>query len=129
MNESKTLLERRIKEGDESLAERTKYSVIRNRLVAMGGTSSNDIYAEKFEKGDFLILNYRNYDDDKVPLEIVNNRHSEKTVLKKLYENALEVAIQVAERDGNDLMDLTGHVPIPKNAKYYIDRGEKIPSN
>jgi hypothetical protein len=122
--DSRTLLEKTIlkEEDGESLPERIRYSVIANRSVGMGGSCTNDIYAERFNRRDYLIINSRNIDDDKQPLAIVNERYTDVVVLSILYEKALEVANERAKLDGNSVLDLTGNVPIPDEAKYYRDR-------
>ena len=126
--DSRTLLKQKCHEGKGNLVERTSYSIIANKLVGMGGACSNKIYAKKFNDGDYLIMDNQMFHNREVPLAIVNDRHSFDQVLGVLYEKALEVAIKRAEFDDNDFLDLTGHdVPIPEEAKYYIEKDEKLP--
>ena len=118
-NDSKTLLKKSVSETEGTSVERTRYSVIAGRMVAMGGTCSNNIYAQKFNEKDYLIIDYTNLDDEKNPVAIVNENYTEIVVLSRMYEEAKKVAGLRAKLDDNSVLDLTGNVEIPEEAKYY----------
>jgi len=119
--DSRTLLEKRVLSKLIS-PESVRYSITRNRLVVMGGIGSNEIYAKRFNKKDYLIINKDSYKDREIPLAIVNENHSDEFVLKTLYEKATKVAEEWAKFDHNKILDLTGNKPIPEEAKYYQSR-------
>lgn len=127
LNDSKTLLKKHSHEGKGTLVERTSYSIIANRHVAVGGSCSNEIYAKKFNEGDYLIIDKQKTHQREVPIAIVNDRHAINYALDLMYQKALEVAIKRAEFDDNEVLDLTGNVQIPEEAKYYINQYEKLP--
>ena len=112
-----TLRKKFLKFGGNDPVEKIAYCVISSdpRANILEGLKDcfSYIYAKKFEKGDYLIMRKVPY-DKVIPLEIVNNRHNLDTVLSRLYENALETANWRAEMDHNEVLDLTGNVPIPE---------------
>lgn len=109
VKEYKTLLTRVVQEGDiGTLPERTSYEIISSGKPGMQDLQTNYVYAEKFNEADYLIIDFKNLDDEKQPLSIVNENYTEMVVLSRMYEEARSVAELRAKLDGNKLYDLTG---------------------
>lgn len=106
--EYRTLLTKVIEDEDiGTLPERTSYKIISSGRPGRQDLQTNHVYAEKFNKADYLVIDYKDLDDEKQPLAIVNENHSEKEVLEKMYEEAKEVAKLRAKLDRNKVYDLT----------------------
>ncbi|MBI2004286.1 hypothetical protein HYS72_02365 [Candidatus Pacearchaeota archaeon] len=110
VEDSKTILEEYIIEDNPLRG--LSYSIIRNRLVAMGGIGSNNIKS-KIMDNHYLIFNEDiNKNFLKTPLAIIDINKSSKRIAKK-----------IAKMDKNKLLDLTSKAEkIPKEAKYYLGR-------
>ncbi len=122
MGNIKTLLERAARE-EEILPENVNYYVTAKLSPESTGWLSNRIYVEKFNRGDYVIINERIRDGDIVNLDVVNENHAREEVLDRLYCEAREVAKGRAKLDGNEVLDLTGKVVIdPAEALLYKKR-------
>ena len=119
---SKTILRERILSGKTSVLEGGYFSVVRMRLVAMGGWQSNSIEAKVLDN-HYLIENVDVVRDfTRKPLAIVDI-HKPKEAIGRMYNEARKIAEEWAKYDGNEVLDITSRVAtkIPKDAHYYVD--------
>jgi hypothetical protein len=91
----------REKHNDKTLPERTRYYVLNS-----DSNIANQVYAQKFNERDYLIIDCSSFDDEKIPLAIVNDRHTDEQVLTTLYEQALVVATWRAKLDNNSVSEI-----------------------